>query len=129
MLLDAAATGVNTVEREGISHTHPSRFMLVGTMNPEEGELRPQFLDRFGLCVVVSGMDGEEDRLEILKRRIAFERDPEAFSAAWEREEAVLSRQIVAARNHLPGVEIPDSILELIVKTSANAGPRVTVPR
>lgn len=122
MLLDAAATGVNKVEREGISHTHPSRFMLVGTMNPEEGELRPQFLDRFGLCVVVSGLDGEADRLEILKRRIAFERDPEAFSVSWEREEAALSRQIVEARRLLPGVEIPEPILELIVKTSADAG-------
>lgn len=84
VLLDAAAMGVNTVEREGVSWSHPSRFVLVGTMNPEEGELRPQLLDRFGLCVEVRGMAEPEARLQVMTRRAAFEDDPVGFRAAWQ---------------------------------------------
>jgi Mg-chelatase subunit ChlI len=122
MLLDAAATGVNLVEREGLSFSHPASFMLVGTMNPEEGELRPQFLDRFGLCVSVSGVAEEEQRLEILKRRLAFERDPREFSAQWAGEDAVLARQIVTARERLGSLRPSETMLRLIVKTAAEAG-------
>ncbi|MDR1626831.1 MAG: ATP-binding protein [Spirochaetia bacterium] len=122
MLLDAAATGVNLVEREGLSFSHPASFMLVGTMNPEEGELRPQFLDRFGLCVWVSGVAGEEERLEILKRRLAFERDPQGFRAQWAGEDAVLARQILRARERLKALVPGEAMLRLIVKTAAEAG-------
>jgi Mg-chelatase subunit ChlI len=122
MLLDAAATGVNLVEREGLSYSHPSRFMLVGTMNPEEGELRPQFLDRFGLCVVVTGVSGEGDRLAILRRRMAFERSPEAFAKVWEGENRVLAAQIVRARSLLPNIALDDAALELIVRIASDAG-------
>ena len=122
MLLDAAATGVNRVEREGISYTHPASFMLVGTMNPEEGELRPQFLDRFGLCVGVTGITGEADRLDILKRRISFDRDPESFSRIWEAENRALSRQIERARKGLPEVAVTDDILGLVVRIASDAG-------
>jgi Mg-chelatase subunit ChlI len=122
MLLDAAATGVNHVEREGISYSHPAAFMLVGTMNPEEGELRPQFLDRFGLCVAVSGIADENERLEIIKRRFAFERDPLAFTAEWAAQDAALARQIITARERLAGVRIGEAALRLIVQTAARAG-------
>src|SRR6267378_1897804 len=87
VLLDAAAMGVNVVEREGISVWHPSRFILVGTMNPEEGELRPQLLDRFGLCVDVRGLRSVDERVEIVHRRELFEEDPEAFVGAYEETE------------------------------------------
>src|SRR4029077_18884821 len=87
VLLDAAAAGVNTVQREGISVTHPARFLLVGTMNPEEGELRPQLLDRFGLMVHVTGPREPELRIEIVRRRLAFESDPAAFVASWSVEQ------------------------------------------
>ena len=83
-LLDSAAGGVNVVEREGVRFEHPARFSLVGTMNPEEGELRPQLLDRFGLCVDVEGIADPAERVEILKRRRAFEDDPVGFSRAWQ---------------------------------------------
>ena len=83
LLLDSAAMGVSTVEREGLSVTHPARFSLVGTMNPEEGELRPQLLDRFGLCVTVAGETDPAARVEVIRRRLAYEDDPVAFAAAW----------------------------------------------
>ena len=98
VLLDAAAMGVNTVEREGVSWSHPSRFVLVGTMNPEEGELRPQLLDRFGLCVEVRGMAEPEARLQVMTRRAAFEDDPVGFRAAWQERENEIAERIVAAR-------------------------------
>jgi Mg-chelatase subunit ChlI len=125
MLLDAAATGVNRVEREGLSFSHPASFMLVGTMNPEEGELRPQFLDRFGLCVSVDGIADEEERLEILKRRCAFDRagrDADALSSAWEAEDAALAKQILLAREALSGVRLEEKQLRLIVRTASRAG-------
>jgi len=115
VLLDAAAMGVNTVEREGVSHSHPARFVLVGTMNPEEGELRPQLLDRFGLCVEVRGMDEPEARMEVMVRRAAFEDDPESFRAAWKSEDERLSARIREAKALLPLVMVPDPILRTIV--------------
>ena len=110
LLLDAAAMGVNRVEREGLSYTHPSRFILVGTMNPEEGSLRPQLLDRFGLCAQVSRMVSSEERIAIMERQNAFERDPQGFCEAWRSQEEVLGASIVAARQRLPRVQVPREI-------------------
>src|SRR4030042_1467829 len=87
VLLDSAAMGVNIMEREGISYTHPAEFILVGTMNPEAGELRPQLLDRFGLCVNVEGIIDPDLRVEVVKRRAAYEEDPVQFRKAWQEEE------------------------------------------
>ncbi len=98
VLLDAAATGVNRVERDGISMTHRSRFVLVGSMNPEEGELRPQLLDRFGISVAVAAPSDPDERAEAVRRRIAFDADPGAFVAAWAPAEAALAARLVAAR-------------------------------
>ena len=104
LLLDSAAMGVNTVEREGISFSHPARFILVGTMNPEEGDLRPQLLDRFSLCVDIEGIADRDARVQILERRVAYEQDPEAFYAAWLPQEEALSQRIARARLLLPRV-------------------------
>jgi Mg-chelatase subunit ChlI len=98
VLLDSAAMGVNTVEREGISFAHPARFILVGTMNPEEGELRPQLLDRFALSMDIVGIREARQRVNIMERNIAFERDPEAFRKEWLAKEDELSHQIERAR-------------------------------
>ena len=111
VLLDSAAMGVNTVEREGVSVTHPSRFTLVGTMNPEEGELRPQLLDRFGLCVTIEGIANPVERVEVIERRTAFEDNPAAFSAAWARETKTLGRGIELAKTLLPDVVIERELL------------------
>jgi Mg-chelatase subunit ChlI len=104
LLLDSAAMGRNVVEREGISFTHPARFILVGTMNPEEGELRPQLLDRFALCVEIRGIAAHQARVSILERTVQFESDPEGFRAEWEPYEQQLSQEIVRARQLLPTV-------------------------
>jgi Mg-chelatase subunit ChlI len=98
LLLDSAAMGVNVVEREGISFQHPARFVLVGSMNPEEGDLRPQLLDRFAHAVDVIGLTNAADRVEILRRRIYFEQDPDAFIDAYEDAEGSLAERIIAAR-------------------------------
>ncbi|HMC51953.1 MAG TPA: AAA family ATPase [Acidimicrobiales bacterium] len=98
LLLDVAASGVNRVEREGVSHVHDSRFVLVGSMNPEEGELRPQLLDRFGLCVEVTADTGPEARAEAVARRLAFDADAAVFAGGWAREEEALRRRLAAAR-------------------------------
>jgi Mg-chelatase subunit ChlI len=98
LLLDSAAMGVNVVEREGISFVHPARFILVGTMNPEEGDIRPQLLDRFGLSVELVGIRDARDRVLIMERNLAFEADPEAFIALWMPKEKELSDQISRAR-------------------------------
>ena len=116
VLLDAAAMGVNTVEREGVSWSHPSRFVLVGTMNPEEGELRPQLLDRFGLCVEVRGMAEPEARLQVMTRRAAFEDDPVGFRAAWQERENEIAERIVAARRKLGSVAVPEDVMRAIVE-------------
>jgi magnesium chelatase subunit D len=116
LLLDSAASGVNVVEREGVSFAHPSRFILVGTMNPEEGELRPQFLDRFGLCVVVDTVSSPESRETLVRRRLAFESEPGEFIAEWRSADRVIAKQIVAARARLGGVVIPDDLLGRAVR-------------
>jgi Mg-chelatase subunit ChlI len=105
LLLDSAAMGINVVEREGISFSHPARFILIGTMNPEEGDLRPQLLDRFALSVEVRGIADAPERMEILERHIAYEGDPEKFRRDWSPEEDKLSQQIAAARQIVDAVE------------------------
>jgi len=114
LLLDSAAMGVNVVEREGISFSHPARFILVGTMNPEEGDLRPQLLDRFALSVEVEGIRRAEDRIEILQRHIAYEDDADAFRAEWQPVEQSLSERIVAARQLVDQVQHTNRDLRLI---------------
>ena len=116
VLLDAAAMGVNFVEREGISFSHPAQFILVGTMNPEEGDLRPQLLDRFGLAVEVKGIPDQEARAEVVRRRICFERDPAAFVAAWESEQERLRQQVMGAKKLLSEVQLSDEMLKLITQ-------------
>lgn len=112
LLLDVAASGENLVEREGISIRHPARFVLVGSGNPEEGELRPQLLDRFGLSVEVRTPEDLPTRIEVVKRRDAYDRHPERFVASWRRAEATLRREIVAARARLAEVAVGDAVLE-----------------
>src|SRR5207302_5149189 len=108
VLLDAAAMGRNHVERDGISASHPARFLLVGTMNPEEGELRPQLLDRFGLCVSVAGSPEPSERAEVVRRRLAHDADPVGFAARFAREEEALASRIAAARQRLAGIRVAD---------------------
>jgi len=116
LLLDSAAMGRNVVEREGISFTHPARFILVGTMNPEEGELRPQLLDRFGLSVCVLSIKEKDLRVSILKRRSEFDLNPEGFFMAWKGEQDALSKRISDAIERLPEVEIADDLLDVLVE-------------
>ena len=122
VLLDAAAMGVNTVEREGVSFSHPAQFILVGTMNPEEGELRPQLLDRFGLCVTIGGINDPAKRVEVIKRRSAFEENGEAFASLWEKEQTALRDKIVVARNLLPQVTVDDEVLFRIADIAIQMG-------
>ena len=110
VLLDAAAMGTNTVEREGISVVHPARFTLIGTMNPEEGDLRPQFLDRFGLMVTIESPRDPAVRREVVRRRLDFDRDPADFAARWSAEQSALRDRIAAARARLATVTIDDAI-------------------
>jgi magnesium chelatase subunit I len=112
LLIDVAASGENVVEREGLSVRHPARFVLVGSGNPEEGELRPQLLDRFGLSVEVRTPTELALRVEVVKRRDAFDREPEAFTERWSKEEAKTRRRIVAGRERLGEVVVPDAALE-----------------
>ena len=112
VLLDVAASGENVVEREGISVRHPARFVLIGSGNPEEGELRPQLLDRFGLSVEVRTPTELKSRVEVVRRRDAFERDPAGFVEQWRKADAKVRRQIDAGRNRLESVQVPDSALE-----------------
>ena len=112
LLLDVAASGENLVEREGLSLRHPARFVLVGSGNPEEGELRPQLLDRFGLAVEVRTPTDLPQRVEVVKRRDAFERDPAAFGAVWAPEEEKLRRSILSARERLPDIGVGDAAIE-----------------
>ncbi len=115
MLLDSTASGVNIIEREGISFVHPARFILIGTMNPEEGELRPQFLDRFGLCVAVESVVDLILRKEIVQRHLSFEKDSEAFFMEWNSFDRTISGQIVQARARLNEAEMPDDLVAAIV--------------
>ncbi|HEY7484625.1 MAG TPA: VWA domain-containing protein [Streptosporangiaceae bacterium] len=119
LLLDAAAMGQSYVEREGVSVRHAARFLLVGTMNPEEGELRPQLLDRFGLTVEIAATRDPEERAEVVRRRLRFEAGPEGFAAAWEPVEAELADRIGAARRRLPGVALTDTALRQITAVCA----------
>ncbi|MFA5955551.1 magnesium chelatase ATPase subunit I [Hyphomicrobium sp.] len=112
LLLDVAASGENVVEREGLSVRHPARFVLIGSGNPEEGELRPQLLDRFGLSVEVSAPENVSTRVEIIKRRDAFENDPAAFKVKWLPETRRIREQILSARNKLPKMELSQEVLE-----------------
>ncbi|MHB1017665.1 MAG: magnesium chelatase subunit D family protein [Coriobacteriia bacterium] len=121
-LLDSAAMGVNVVEREGVRFQHPARFVLVGTMNPEEGEIRPQLLDRFGLCVDIEGIADPNERVEILKRRRAFEDDLEGFSRTWQPEQKALEERLKNAIRMLSDVELDDDLLYLIASVCAAMG-------
>jgi len=119
LLLDAAAMGRSHVEREGVSVSHAARFLLVGTMNPEEGELRPQLLDRFGLTVEVAGTRDPSQRAEVVRRRLAYEADGAAFAARWYAADAELAARIGTARELLPSVELPDEELTRIAHVCA----------
>lgn len=120
LLLDSAAMGVNVVEREGISFQHPARFVLVGSMNPEEGDLRPQLLDRFAHAVDVSGLVDAKLRVDILRRRIQFEQDPDGFADAFDSAEQELAQRIVEARNRYPLVKYTDKDLYTIAALTAS---------
>jgi magnesium chelatase subunit D len=119
VLLDAAAMGRNYVEREGISFEHPAQFLLVGTMNPEEGDLRPQLLDRFALSVDVVGGLAPRERGEVVRRRIAFEADPESFGESWQSKQQRERRRISSAQKLLPQVQLHDRMLDLITHICA----------
>ncbi len=122
LLLDVAAMGVNHVEREGVSVRHPSRFILVGTMNPEEGELRPQLLDRFGITVEVSGSPDPADRVEVVRRRLRYEAAPEGFYGEWSSADAKLAACVESARGRLPGVGVDEDTLFGISTLCAELG-------
>ncbi len=122
LLIDVAASGENVVEREGLSVRHPAAFVLVGSGNPEEGELRPQLLDRFGLSVEVKTPDDLASRVAVVKRRDAFERDPAAFAAEWKKHEDKLRRKIVAGRTRLASVVVSDAALERAAQLCMNLG-------
>jgi Mg-chelatase subunit ChlI len=114
VLLDAAAMGINIVEREGVSFTHPARFMLVGTMNPEEGDLRPQLTDRFGLCVDIKSIHNIQQRIEIVELRERFEADPHKFLTEYVTAEGELSSRITRAAQSEKQVTVPLDVAELI---------------
>lgn len=116
LLLDAAAMGVNFIEREGVSYSHPSKFILIGTMNPEEGDLRPQLLDRFGLMVDVEAERDETKRMEIIQRRMAFEKDPEGFREDYLKEQNRLRDDIVSARDLVKDIEPGKDVISVAVK-------------
>ncbi|GAC1400560.1 MAG: putative cobaltochelatase [Vulcanimicrobiaceae bacterium] len=121
VILDAAATGRNVVERDGASLVHDARIVLVGTMNPEEGELRPQLLDRFGLCVSIAGDDDLARRVTIVERRLAFESDPDAFVASFAEATRALAQRIVAAREMLPHVDVPHACVRAASERARDA--------
>ena len=122
LLIDVAASGENVVEREGLSIRHPARFVLVGSGNPEEGELRPQLLDRFGLSVDVRTPTDLGMRMEVVRRRDAFERQPGEFCETWKAADDGLRRKITAARKRLPLTQVPDSALEMAARLCVALG-------
>lgn len=124
VLLDAAAMGVVRVQRDALSAEAPARFALIGSMNPEEGNLRPQFLDRFGLCVDVLAPLNPAERAEIIRRRMRFEADADAFAAQWQPHEDALREQLAQASARLGGVEVPDHLLGRITAMTTAAGVR-----
>jgi Mg-chelatase subunit ChlI len=117
VILDVAASGWNIVERESISVGHPSRFILIGTMNPEEGELRPQLLDRFSLHISIQELLDETQRIEIVKNNLRFGESPLDFIEAFRKEQAMLRERIIKARETLVNVIIPDQLLEVVVRS------------
>ena len=121
-LLDVAASGTNTVERDGISQQHAARFALVGTMNPEEGELRPQLVDRFGLSVLLSNPVDPQQRLDILRTRLAFDEDPQALTALHVPQLDQLAATVAAARMALPRLAWPDAVLQHAATLALAAG-------
>lgn len=122
VLLDAAAMGVNTVEREGISVSHPARFILVGTMNPEEGELRPQLLDRFGLVVEITGIADINGRVAVIERRMAYDAEAERFVSLWQEQEQELAQRIITARALLPAVQVARSDMAAVAALALELG-------
>jgi magnesium chelatase subunit I len=122
LLLDVAASGENVVERDGLSIRHPARIVLVGTGNPEEGELRPQLLDRFGLSVEVRTPGDLPTRIDVIKRRDAFETDPEGFVASWAKEEAKSRKKILAARERINQVKVTDEMLTKATRLCMSLG-------
>jgi magnesium chelatase subunit D len=122
VLLDAAAMGRVHIEREGVSHSHEARFILVGTMNPEEGELRPQLLDRFGLTVDVRGSSDVDERAEVIRQRMAYEDDPAKFARRYAEQDASLARRIAAAHAAVGHVVLPDGELRRIASLCAAFG-------
>lgn len=122
ILLDTAAMGINRIEREGISYEHPARFVLVGTMNPEEGALRPQLLDRFGLCVDVTSEKQVDERMEVVRRRMAFEQDQLQFEKRYEQEQRELQQQIQSAQLLLSSVEVNDDLISVVADLSIELG-------
>lgn len=122
LLLDVAAMGTNYVEREGVSVRHASRFILVGTMNPEEGELRPQLLDRFGITVEVSGNPDADERIEVVRRRLSYEADPAGFARAWAPADGDIARGVGVARERLAATLLPDETLRKIAILCAGLG-------
>ena len=116
LLLDVAASGENVVERDGLSIRHPARILLIGSGNPEEGELRPQFLDRFGLSVEVTTPTDIKERIEIVRRRDTFDRDPAAFVATWKRKDNAIRKQVERARTAIDTIAVPDAALELAAR-------------
>ena len=122
LLLDVAASGTNRIERDGISHRHSARFVLIGTMNPEEGELRPQLLDRFGLNIALEGQPEPEARQQIIRRRLAFDSDPQAFCEQWALAQAQLRERCQAARQCLAAIELDDQALAWITERCFAAG-------
>ena len=122
VLLDVSASGVNTVERESVSVTHPARFILIGTMNPEEGELRPQLLDRFGLAVDVAGPKDPAIRAEVVRRRFAFEANAAAFTEQYREQDQALMLRILMAQEQLEHIKVSDGLLELITQICVQSG-------
>ncbi|WP_440468146.1 ATP-binding protein [Pseudomonas sp. YH-1] len=122
LLLDVAASGINLIERDGLSHSHPARFVLIGTMNPEEGELRPQLLDRFGLKVQLEGTPAPTERAEIVRRRLAFDADPQAFLIQWQGAQQALQQRCVDARQRLASIALDDVALNDIAQRCHAAG-------
>ena len=122
LLLDSAAMGRNYVEREGVSFSHPSRFILVGTMNPEEGSLRPQLLDRFGMCVDIKGERNADTRLKVIKSRLEYDEDPEKFIEDSMEETLALKRRLTEAREDLKKVTMSDDVMNIITRTAIKYG-------
>ncbi len=122
ILLDAAAMGVNIVEREGVSFSHPARFIMIGTMNPEEGELRPQLEDRFGLCVEVSGESDPRERVEIMRRRRLFLDDPQLMRSCYQQAQEELREAVARARELVRSVEVPEEMMELVACIAVEMG-------